>query len=114
MMSYCFGLDIIEASIIIIYIIKNYNDKLSEGGNSEKSIKDNAVKDSLSTITHNNNDKKLKTINPATEEVLNEYAIVNKEQLNDAVKKSKNAFLEWKENIDKRAEFLYAFAKEFR
>jgi acyl-CoA reductase-like NAD-dependent aldehyde dehydrogenase len=59
-------------------------------------------------------DKKLKTISPATEEVLNEYTIISKEQLNDVVKKSKNAFLEWKEDIDKRADFLYAFAKEFR
>ena len=64
--------------------------------------------------TSTNNDKKLKTINPATEEILNEYAIISKEQLNDTVKKSKNAFLEWKEDIDKRADFLYAFAKEFR
>ena len=58
--------------------------------------------------------KKLKTFNPATEEVLEEYTIISKEQLNDTVKKSKNAFLEWKQDIDKRADFLYAFAKEFR
>jgi acyl-CoA reductase-like NAD-dependent aldehyde dehydrogenase len=67
----------------------------------------------LSTATTNSN-KKLKTINPATEEVLKEHTIISKEQLKEAVKKSKNAFLEWKENIDKRADFLYAFAKEFR
>ena len=59
-------------------------------------------------------DKKLKTINPATEEVLEEYELIGKEQLNDIVKKSRDAFLEWKEDIDKRADFLYAFAKEFR
>jgi len=58
--------------------------------------------------------KKLKTFNPATEEVLEEYTIISKEQLNEIVKKSKNAFLEWKEDIDKRTDFLYAFAKEFR
>ncbi len=69
----------------------------------------------MSTATiATNNDKKLKTINPATEEVLNEYTIISKEQLNDAGKKSKNALLEWKEDIDKRADFLYAFAKELR
>ena len=62
----------------------------------------------------NNNDKKLKTINPTTEEVLNEYTIVSKEQLKDTINKSKNAFVEWKKDIDKRADFLYAFAKEFR
>src|ERR1041385_7183209 len=58
--------------------------------------------------------KKLKTINPATEEVLNEYELFSKEQLNDIVKKSKDAFLEWKKDIDKRTDFLYAFAKELR
>ncbi|MFL6456723.1 MAG: aldehyde dehydrogenase family protein, partial [Nitrososphaeraceae archaeon] len=78
-------------------------------------MKDDMVKDSLSTTaTTASTHKKLKTINPATEEVLNEYTIISKEQLNDTVKKSKNAFLEWKEDIDKRADFLYAFAKELR
>ncbi|MFL6384002.1 MAG: NAD-dependent succinate-semialdehyde dehydrogenase, partial [Nitrososphaeraceae archaeon] len=76
-------------------------------------MKDDIVKDSLSKPTATNN-KKLKTINPATQEVLSEYTIISKEQLNDTVKKSKNAFLEWKEDIDKRADFLYAFAKELR
>src|ERR1044071_3495291 len=82
----------------------------------DKSIKDDVIKDSLSSTPTKaaTIDKKLKTINSATEEVLNEYTIISKEQLNDAVKKSKNAFLEWKEDIDKRADFLYAFAKEFR
>src|ERR687884_318304 len=64
--------------------------------------------------TSSTSNKKLKTINPATEEVLNEYELISKEQLNDTVKKSKSAFLEWKRNIDRRADFLYAFAKEFR
>src|ERR687885_1026937 len=58
--------------------------------------------------------KKLKTINPAREEVLNEYELISKEQLNDIVDNSKKAFLEWKEDIDKRADFLYAFAKQLR
>src|SRR6476646_4913128 len=70
------------------------------------------VKNSLSSSTHT--DKKLRTINPATEEVLNEYTIISKEQLSQTVKKSKNAFLEWKKDIDKRTDFLYAFAKELR
>ena len=72
------------------------------------------VRDSLSAPTTAITDKKLKTINPSTEEVLNEYTIISKEQLNDTVKKSKNAFFEWKKDIDKRADFLYAFAKELR
>ena len=57
---------------------------------------------------------KLKTINPATEQVLNEYDIISKEQLNKSVKQARQAFLEWKNNIDRRADFLYAFAKELR
>ncbi len=56
----------------------------------------------------------LKTINPSREEILNEYTVINKEQLNDTVSKSKNAFLEWKEDVDKLANFLYAFAIELR
>ena len=59
-------------------------------------------------------DKKLRTINPSTEEVLNDYEIISKEQVNDTVKQSRNAFLEWKKDIDKRTDFLYAFAKELR
>lgn len=66
------------------------------------------------SATTTNKKSLLKTINPSTEEVLNEYTIINKEQLNDTVSKSTNAFLEWKEDIDKRANFLYAFAKELR
>ena len=54
-------------------------------------MKDDVAKDSLSapaTTATNSNHKKLKTINPATEEVLNEYELISKEQLNDTVKKS--------------------------
>jgi acyl-CoA reductase-like NAD-dependent aldehyde dehydrogenase len=68
----------------------------------------------LSTTTTSSDKKKLKTINPSTEEILNEYELISKEQLNDTVQKSKKTFLEWKEDIDKRADFLYAFAKELR
>ena len=56
----------------------------------------------------------LKTINPSTEQVLNEYEIFTKEQLDKSVRQARQAFLEWKNNIDRRAEFLYAFAKELR
>jgi acyl-CoA reductase-like NAD-dependent aldehyde dehydrogenase len=70
------------------------------------------AKDSASTST--TTDKKLRTINPSTEEVLNDYEIISKEQVNDIVKQSRNVFLEWKKDIDKRADFLYAFAKELR
>ena len=60
------------------------------------------------------NGTKLTTINPATEEVLNEYDIMTEDQIKGAAKQAKNAFFEWKKDIDKRAEFLYAFAKELR
>ena len=39
---------------------------------------------------------------------------MNKDQIEDSIKQSRNAFLEWKKNIDKRSDFLYAFAKELR
>ena len=72
------------------------------------------MKDKDSASTSTTTDKKLRTINPSTEEVLNDYEIISKEQVNDIVKQSRNVFLEWKKDIDKRADFLYAFAKELR
>jgi succinate-semialdehyde dehydrogenase/glutarate-semialdehyde dehydrogenase/succinyl-CoA reductase len=57
---------------------------------------------------------KLKTINPATEEVLAEYEIMNKEQVYEKVRKSRIVFQEWKKDAHKRASFLYAFADELR
>ena len=62
----------------------------------------------------NNRKSKLQTINPTTEQVLKEYEIMSKEQIDDSIKKARNAFLEWKRNIDKRSDLLYAFAKELR
>jgi acyl-CoA reductase-like NAD-dependent aldehyde dehydrogenase len=59
-------------------------------------------------------DTKLKTINPATEAILNEYSIMTKEQINAKVKTSRNSFSEWRNDIDKRVDLLYAFANEFR
>jgi acyl-CoA reductase-like NAD-dependent aldehyde dehydrogenase len=69
---------------------------------------------SLQPTTNSTSRKRLRTINPATEEVLKEYEIISKEQLDDAIKQSRDAFSEWKINIDKRTDYLYAFAKEFR
>ncbi|HEU4443357.1 MAG TPA: NAD-dependent succinate-semialdehyde dehydrogenase [Nitrososphaeraceae archaeon] len=60
------------------------------------------------------NEGKVKTINPATEEVLNEYKIMTKEQINEKVKSAQNAFSEWKKDIQKRAEYLYHVAHVFR
>jgi acyl-CoA reductase-like NAD-dependent aldehyde dehydrogenase len=58
--------------------------------------------------------RELKTINPATEEVINIYKIMTKEQINEKVKKAQNAFSEWKNDIQKRAEYLYHVAHVFR
>ena len=58
--------------------------------------------------------RELKTINPATEEIINRYEIMTKEQIDDKVKKAQSTFQVWKSNIDKRTDFLYTFAKELR
>ena len=50
-----------------------------------------------------------KTINPATEDVINQYQIMTKDQINDKVKKSKIAFQEWKKDANKRIDFLHDF-----
>ena len=59
-------------------------------------------------------ERELKTINPATEEVINTYKMMTKEQINEKVKKAQNAFCEWKKDIQKRAEYLYHVAHVFR
>ena len=59
-------------------------------------------------------ERKLTTVNPATEEILKEYDIMTKEKINESVGKAKEAFSDWKKDIDKRADSLYAFAREFR
>lgn len=56
----------------------------------------------------------LKTINPATEQVINRYQIMTKEQINDKVKKARNIYQDWKSDIERRTDFLYAFVKELR
>ena len=60
------------------------------------------------------NEGKVKTINPATEEVLNEYRIMNKEQINDKVKKARNVFQDWKKDAGKRVDLLHDFATQLR
>ena len=56
----------------------------------------------------------LKTINPATEEIINRYKIMTREQINDKVKKARNAFQDWKKDAGKRADLLHDFANELR
>ena len=60
------------------------------------------------------NEGKVKTINPATEEVLNEYDIMTKEQINDKVKKARNAFQDWKKDASNRTGLLHDFANQLR
>ena len=42
------------------------------------------------------NNKIIKTINPATEEIIQEYEVMTKEQIDDKVKKAQNTFQDWK------------------
>ncbi len=56
----------------------------------------------------------VKTINPATEEVIAEYQIISKEKINETIKKSRTAFNDWKKDIKERAEFVHALADELR
>ena len=56
----------------------------------------------------------VKTINPATEEMIAEYQIINKEKINESVKKSRTAFNEWKKDIKKRSVFVHTLADELR
>ena len=59
-------------------------------------------------------ERKLMTLNPATEEILNEYDIMTKEKINESVARAREAFSDWKKDIHNRADSLYAFAREFR
>jgi acyl-CoA reductase-like NAD-dependent aldehyde dehydrogenase len=58
--------------------------------------------------------KQLTTINPATEEVINTYDIATKEQINEKTKKAHNAHLDWKKDMDKRADHIHDFAQQLR
>jgi acyl-CoA reductase-like NAD-dependent aldehyde dehydrogenase len=56
----------------------------------------------------------LETVNPATEEILNRYTIMTKEEINTAVKKAQDEHLEWKKDSHKRIDLLHDFAQELR
>ena len=53
-------------------------------------------------------------MNPATEEILNEYKIMTKEQINDKVKKAQIAFQDWRKDASKRDDLLHDFATQLR
>jgi succinate-semialdehyde dehydrogenase/glutarate-semialdehyde dehydrogenase/succinyl-CoA reductase len=68
---------------------------------------------------NNNNKNKVKTVNPATGEVIKEYEMMTEEQILAAVKKAKKAFSEWKNDDgrrgpNKRSDFLHEFASRLR
>src|SRR5438093_4966374 len=59
----------------------------------------------------------LKTIYPATEDILNTYTIMTKEEINAAAKKARDAYKEWKKDSDRRIDgrkTLHDFAQELR
>ena len=58
--------------------------------------------------------RELKTINPATEEVIDTYQIMTKEQINEKTRKAQNAFLDWNKDIHKRADYIHDFAQDLR
>jgi succinate-semialdehyde dehydrogenase/glutarate-semialdehyde dehydrogenase/succinyl-CoA reductase len=60
------------------------------------------------------NERKVTTINPSTEEVLNEYEIMTKEEINEKVKKARNTFQDWKKDANKRTDLLYDFANQLK
>ncbi len=63
------------------------------------------------------NGKKLKTINPATGEVIKEYEIMTEDQILSAVVKAKKAFSDWRKGTggqSKRPDFLHEFAAKLR
>jgi len=57
---------------------------------------------------------KLVTVNPTSGQILNEYENMTKENINELVRRAREAFSDWKKDIQKRADSLYAFADEIR
>jgi acyl-CoA reductase-like NAD-dependent aldehyde dehydrogenase len=55
--------------------------------------------------------KRVKTINPATEDILNEYDITSKEQISNVIRKAENAFERWKKDINRRIDFANELRK---
>lgn len=57
---------------------------------------------------------KVNTINPATEEVISQYEIMVKEQINEKIRKAQKTFEQWKKDINKRIDCLHDLAAELR
>ncbi|MDE1868033.1 MAG: aldehyde dehydrogenase family protein, partial [Thaumarchaeota archaeon] len=56
----------------------------------------------------------IKTVNPATEEVLAQYEVITKEELDKKIVKSKKAFSDWKVDIKRRSDFINILADVLR
>lgn len=56
----------------------------------------------------------IQSINPATEEIIQEYDVISEHQLQIKISNAKESFEEWKNDIDKRKNYLYGLAEEFR
>jgi len=57
---------------------------------------------------------KVTTINPSNENIIKEYEIMSKDDVNEIVRKSKNVSLEWRKDMHKRIELLHRCAEELR
>jgi succinate-semialdehyde dehydrogenase/glutarate-semialdehyde dehydrogenase/succinyl-CoA reductase len=66
------------------------------------------------TGTSSTKARELKTINPATEELISTYEIMTKEQISEKAKKAQDAFSDWKKDIQKRVDHIHDFAQELR
>ena len=64
-------------------------------------------------MRNNNNMNRIKTINPATEEIIQEYDIITEQKIKEKVKNAKEAFNEWKKDIETRSSYLVSLAEEF-
>jgi acyl-CoA reductase-like NAD-dependent aldehyde dehydrogenase len=62
---------------------------------------------------NNKNKKRIKTINPSTEHIIQEYDIINEQKIKEKLKIAKDAFNNWKNDIDKRSRDLAIVAEEF-
>ena len=61
----------------------------------------------------NNKKNRIKSINPATEEVIQEYNIINEKEIKEKIKIAKDTFSRWKNDIDQRSRDLAIVAEEF-
>ncbi len=56
----------------------------------------------------------IKTINPSTGEVIQEYENITKDEIINKTKKAKEAFYEWKKDYNKRVGLLHDFAQQLQ